>query len=286
MATDLDSLWNFDDPTASEQRFRVALASATDTNTALEIQTQIARALGLQRKFDDAHKTLDGVEHARPVTPLVEVRYLLERGRVFNSSGAPDKARPLFLEAWETAREARLDGLAVDAAHMIAIVEPPTNALAWNEKAIAFAEQSSDPKAKNWLGSLYNNLGWTYYDKHEFARALDCFERDLKWFAARNRDKEARIARYSIGKTYRAMGRFEEALKVQQELVTTMPDDGHVHEEIAECFLALGRADDAKPSFARAFELLSKDPWLVANEPQRLERLKRLAQDRPWDERK
>ena len=31
----------------------------------------------------------------------VRLRYLLERGRVLNSSGKPDEARPLFLQAWE-----------------------------------------------------------------------------------------------------------------------------------------------------------------------------------------
>lgn len=33
--------------------------------------------------------------------PAVRMRYLLERGRTFNSSRQPDRARPLFLEAWE-----------------------------------------------------------------------------------------------------------------------------------------------------------------------------------------
>ena len=44
--------------------------------------------------------------------------------------------------------------------------------LEWHEKAIAFAENSPDPKAQGWMGSLLNNLGWTYYDKGEYAKAL------------------------------------------------------------------------------------------------------------------
>ena len=258
-AMDIDQLWNFNDPAASEKRFRELPASP-------EVQTQIARALGLQRKFDEAHKTLDAVVTN---SPRVEVRYLLERGRVFNSSGKPDQARPLFLAAWEKARAAKLDFFAVDAAHMLGILD----GLAWHEKALALAEQSSDTNAQGWVGSLLNNIGWTYYDQRDYAKALDAFERDLKWFERRQKHERARIARYSIGKTYRAMGRYEEALALQKSL----EPDGYVLEEIAECLLALKRPEEAKPYFARAHESLSKDEWLVANESQRLKRIRDLS---------
>src|SRR5262245_760200 len=102
---EIDKLWDFNDPATSEKRFRALPPSP-------EVLTQIARAQGLQRKFDDAHKTLDAVI---PDSPRVEVRYLLERGRVFNSSGKRDQARPLFLAAWEKANAAGLDDFAVDA---------------------------------------------------------------------------------------------------------------------------------------------------------------------------
>lgn len=274
MATmNLESIWNYDDPAGSEKKFRELLAQTSDPNDALEIQTQIARAQGLQRKFDDAHRTLDAVEPARTNSPRIEIRYLLERGRTLNSSGQPDKSKPLFLDAWEKAQAARLDFFAVDAAHMLGIVEPPDEALKWNEKAVGLAEKSSDPKAQGWIGSLLNNIGWTYYDKGDYAKALDVFQRDLKWFEERKREEQARIARYSIGKTYRAMGRVEEALALQQKL----KPDGFVLEEIAECLLALKRTDEAKPYFARADESLSKDEWLAANEPQRLQRLRDLS---------
>jgi len=239
VATDIDSFWDYNDPAASEQRFRELLAKTTDRDSVLEIQTQIARAQGLQGKFDEAHKTLDAVVTN---SPRVEVWYLLERGRVFNSSGQPDKARPLFLAAWEKAQAGKLDFFAVDAAHMIAIVESPDNALAWNEKALALAGKSCDPIARNWIGSLLNNLGWAYYDKKDYAMALDAFERDLAWFNERKLDERARIARYSIGKTLRTMGRVEEALAIQRELTKLMPDDNYVREEIAECLKQLAQA--------------------------------------------
>jgi tetratricopeptide (TPR) repeat protein len=256
---DLESIWNWDDPAASEKKFRELPPSA-------EVQTQIARAQGLQGKFDEAHQTLDAVATN---SPLVEVRYLLERGRVFNSSGKPDQARPLFLAAWEKSQAGHLDNYAVDAAHMLGILD----GLAWNEKALALAEKSADPKAQGWIGSLLNNIGWTYYDKGEYAKALATFERDWKWFEARQKDEAARIARYSVGKTLRALGRLDEALAMQQKL----KPDGYVLEEIAECLLALKRSTEARPYFAQALAELSQDKWLVANEPKRLARLKQLS---------
>ena len=188
---DLESVWNWDDPAASEKKFRELPSSP-------EVQTQIARAQGLQGKFDEAHKTLDGVDTNSQV---VEVRYLLERGRVFNSSGKPDKARPVFLAAWEKAQAAKLDDLAVDAAHMLGILD----GLEWHEKAIALASRSTDPKAQAWMGSLLNNLGWTYYDMGDYRKALEVFERDLRWFEERKKDKAAAIAREAIAECRRKL---------------------------------------------------------------------------------
>ncbi len=54
--------------------------------------------------------------------------------------------------------------------------------------------------------------------------------------------------------------------------------DGYVFEEIGECLLLLNKNEEAKPYFAKAYEYLSKDKWLVDNEPERLERLKELSE--------
>jgi len=70
VADALDALWDFDDPAASERRFRERLAST------------------------------DGEER---LAPRVRVRYLLERGRAFRSAGRPADALPLFVQASELA---------------------------------------------------------------------------------------------------------------------------------------------------------------------------------------
>ena len=123
---DFDILWDYDHPGATEKKFRELLPAALDSRDLsylTQLLTQIARAEGLQRKFQDAHNTLDRVEKAllkAEADDETRVRYLLERGRVFNSSGKRDEARPLFLQALDLAAKSKEDFYAVDAAHMIA----------------------------------------------------------------------------------------------------------------------------------------------------------------------
>jgi hypothetical protein len=56
---DFDSLWDYNNPYQTETRFReILLQFPEDDQRFLELLTQIARARGLQRKFDQAHQTL------------------------------------------------------------------------------------------------------------------------------------------------------------------------------------------------------------------------------------
>jgi tetratricopeptide (TPR) repeat protein len=210
------------------------------------------------------------------------VRYLLERGRVFNSSKKPEEAKPLFLAAWDLAREAGEENLAVDAAHMMGIVAPPEEAIEWNRKAMAEAEGAKDPKARNWLGSLYNNLGWTYHDKGDYATALDLFQKAYAWRLEHKQEKETRIAKWCVARALRSLNRTDEALRMQEELLREWNGaggkDGFVYEELGECLLSLGRKEEAKPYFALAYGQLSQDSWLSANEPGRIKRLAELGE--------
>lgn len=281
--SEFDRLWNFGDPAGTEAKFRelIPAAEAESPSLLAELLTQVARTQGLQRKFDEAHATLDDVEAMLPETSArARVRCLLERGRVFNSSGHPADARPLFLAAWDLARDAGEDGLAVDAAHMLGILAPPAEALRWNETAIAYAEQSASEKAKRWLGPLYNNTGWTYFDGGDPARALEIFEKARAWFEQYGGPNQIRIARWTVARAHRALGRTEEALQAQQTLLrereATGEPDGYVFEELGECLLALDRPAEASPYFRQAHALLSQDPWLAEKEPERISRLGRL----------
>ena len=281
---DFMPLWDYDHPDSTEAKFRLLLPparAAGDSDYVAQLLTQIARTEGLQREFDDAQRTLDEAEAMiRPEMKKARVRLLLERGRVFNSSKDKDKARPLFLSAWDLAREAGEENLAVDAAHMMGIVAEGDESVEWNRKAMREAEQAKDPKAKNWLGALYNNLGWTYHDKGDYAAALDLFKKGYDWRRERNQPKETRIAKWCVARALRSLGRTDEALAMQRELLQEWQaagdQDGYVYEELGEGLLSLGNADEAKGYFAQAYGLLSKDPGLAADEPKRLQRLAEL----------
>ena len=57
---------------------------------------------------------------------------------------------------------------------------------------------------------------------------------------------------------------------------------GFTQEELGECLLALGRPDEARPRLAAAYAILQHDASLQRDEPERLERLRRLtAPDAP-----
>ena len=281
---DFDSLWDYSHPDKTEEKFCEVILQITEDNPIyLELLTQIARAQGLQRKFDKAHQTLDQVQKRLGEYPSrAKVRYLLERGRVHNSSGHPEEARLFFEQALELAKQLSEDFYAVDAIHMLAIVAPPDQNLTLNLQAIQMAESSSQEKAQNWLGSLYNNAGWSYHDLGDYVSALEIFQKGEAWQRSKGRVNETRIATWTVARTLRSLDRVEEALSKQmalkEEFESTNEVDGYVFEEIGECLLALNRAEEARPYFAEAYEILSQDEWLTDKEPARLARLKELSQ--------
>jgi tetratricopeptide (TPR) repeat protein len=152
--------------------------------------------------------------------------------------------------------------------------------MAWNKRAIAIAERSTDPRARRWLGSLYNNMGWTHHGAGDHEAALGFFRKALASREAEGKKDPIRVAHWCIARTLRSLGRTEEALKLQRSLLpegtAEGDEDGFVHEELGECLLTLERAEEAKPHFAAAYRLLSHDAWLRRDEPDRLERLRRL----------
>ncbi len=279
---DFDSFWNYSAPDATEIKFRELLPQFPENELArLELLTQIARAQGLQRKFEEAHQTLNVVEQELEENPSrARVRYLLERGRVFNSSRHEDAARPFFEQALEMAKALGEDFYAVDAIHMLAIVADPASSLTLNLSAIQLAESSREERARNWLGSLYNNVGWTYHEMGKYESALEMFEKAESFRRAKGGVSEIRIAVWCVARGLRSLNRIEEALSKQlilhAEFESAGETDGFVFEEIGECLLALKRGDDAKPYFAKAYEVLSKDEWLAESEPIRIVRLKQL----------
>lgn len=281
---EFDKLWNYNDPAATEVKFREALPNydaTTDLSGYLQLLTQIARTYSLRMMFDEAHSTLDEVQKQLPAaTDVAHIRYYLERGRTFNSAGKKAEATEQFILAKDAAIALKEDFYAIDAVHMLAIAAPTDEAIKLNEAAVILAEQSTQERAKNWLGSLYNNLGWSYFDKGEYEKALSIFLRALQWREEKQSAPQIFLAKWCIARTLRALNRLDEALKIQLGLLEEMVDndnhDGYVYEELGEIYL-LKNEEVYKMYFGFAHTHLSKDIWLTANEAPRLERLLQLS---------
>ena len=282
----LDALWDYHDPVSSEQRFRAELARySSGSGEALEIKTQIARTQSLRREFTAAHRTLDEIAPALPSADArVHVRYLLERGRTYNSSGSPSRAMPLFEEAAARSEKAGRESdvfYTIDALHMLGIAAPPSQQLEWNLKALAIADGARDSRARRWIASLDNNVGWYYHDRGEYAKALGYFEKALPAWEARGNAVDVRVAKWSIARALRSLKRYDDAYAIQSKLRAECEDagmpDGYVYEELGELELARGNAAAAKPWFVKAYALLKDDAALASNESTRLARLVKLA---------
>ena len=212
----------------------------------------------------------------------VRVRYLLERGRAFNSSGSPQRAVPLFAEALALA-ECNGDAFyAVDAAHMLGIAAPAAERLDWNLKALAMTERRPTSVRGAGCAPLYNNIGEIRHERRDYAQALAYFRNALH--RVRDAGQRAQCTLRALEDRARrsgCSGRLDEAERIQLDLAEDTEragePDGYVYEELAEIALARGDAAAARPWAAKAYALLKDDPDLRADEPARLARLERVA---------
>lgn len=283
---DFDSLWDYSNLEKTGQVFDDLIPLAKESGDAeyfLQLLTQIARTQGLQNDFVEAHLTLDEVQEGITAeTPVAKIRYFLERGRVFNSSKEVPNAKVMFARAYELAVEGKQDNLAVDAAHMMAIAESDTSKkMEWNHKALALAEKSQDPKAAGWLGSLYNNMAWTYHDSEKFEEALDLFKKGQAFRESKNNASATRIAKWSVARALRSLKKYDESFAIQSALKSEFDalgeKDPYVLEELGELSLSLQKTDEAKEFFRLAYNQFSKDEAFKKDHASRFKRIHELS---------
>ena len=259
LAIDLVPLWNFGDPAASEQRFKAALSTASGDD-ALILQTQIARTHGLRNDFETARRILREIEpRIATAGAEVRIRHALETGRTYASAVHPtealtadakQRARNAFLAAYEVARVAHQDGLAVDALHMMAfVVTEPIDQLKWGQQALALAERSSQPAARAWEASLRNNVGYALHQLGRYEDALVEFRRAVVLREKGSNAEALREARWMEAWTLRALDRIDEALAIQHRLEADGAAAGtpnrDVFEELELLYRARGDAERA-----------------------------------------
>ncbi len=262
-AVDVAALWDFSNPALSEQRFRAALATAEAEgrrDDALILQTQIARTLGLRRQLDEARALLRTLEPQLPAAGAeARARHALEWGRNHISAvtrpteRTPENlatARTAYLRALAAAYEGRLDGLAVDAVHMMAFVDDaPAEQLRWNEQALQMVLVSTQPAGRNWEASIRNNLGYSLHLLGRYADSLPQYERALALReAAQASPRQQYVARWLVARALRLSGRLDDALAQQTRLEGQMhivgDPDPYVLEEME--LIHRARGDEAR----------------------------------------
>ncbi len=250
-AVDVAALWDFSNPALSEERFRSALFAAEADgrrDDVLILQTQIARTLGLRRNLEGARALLRSIEpQVAQAGAEARTRHALEWGRNHISAvtqpaeRTPQNlatARDAYGRALATAREAGLDGLAIDAVHMMAFVDDaPADQRRWNEQALAMVLASTQPDGRRWEASIRNNLGLSLRGLGLHAESLPHFERALALReAAGASPRQVYVARWLLAHSLRLAGRLDEALAQQTRLEGQMhivgDPDPYVLEEL------------------------------------------------------
>ena len=281
---DLHELWNHDRPDQTESKFREIIpivSKKANPDYFVQLLTQIARARVLQQDLDGAHMLLDEADEILTEECTIgQIRSLLERGRTYSASGDNGKAGSLFLKALVKSYKAGTDQYTVDAAHMLAIISKPEDAVQWNELALKIVDDSKSERVHNWRGTLFNNIGWAYHDNGDYKSALSCFKKSLTFRQEKRQPKQTRIAKWTVARTLRSLKKSKEALTMQRKLLedyksACVDEVGFVSEEIGECLWDLGKTVEAKPYLARAYEKLRNIEWIINEAPERIESLKK-----------
>lgn len=265
MPIDVLPLWNFGNPAESIDRFQAALVGAS-TEDSLILQTQIARAMGLQGDNTGAIALLQSIGGEARAHPEAHVRFHLEMGRSLASAAhkpedmtpeAKASARGHYEQAFQIAQSHRLDYLAIDALHMMVVVDDaPDSQIRWNHEALAYLEKSDQADAKKWEGSLRNNLGYSLHLAGRYEEALVQFELSHKAREAAGRQDLARVARWMIAWTHRAMGQddlaLQEQLDLERDCDAAGAPDSYVYEELEILYRNRGELEKAEAYASKA----------------------------------
>jgi tetratricopeptide (TPR) repeat protein len=278
----LDDCWDYADPAGSEERLRAWLTDhAGDVVQAAEARTQVARALVLQRRFREGHAELDLVEAVLADLPdRVRARYHLERGRTQRDEGDEDAACVAFHAAWRDAESDGDEGLAVDAAHMIALVTQLEEAERWVELAVARARSAAEPRVRRWAFTLAKNHAHRVLESGRPEESLPWLDRAEEAADSFERFDLKRSVSCGRARAWRLLGRLEDAEELARETLAASDTGerviGFLHEELGEILYARGDVEAAAPHLRAAVEAHEKDPWFGPTEAERLERLRRL----------
>lgn len=261
-----------DYPTALEKA-KIALQLARADASCAQLVTCLGLAARMYSVNGDWETGRSLVKEAGEKTSIElgrpHLRYLWTLGRYAWHDEKIDKARNTYKEMLELANQQQRYRDAVDATHMLALIEPEkSDQVKWALEGIKAAEASGE---EGWLGPLWNNLGWTYDEMGEHEKALEALLKARKYHQSSPAIPRA-VAENSVGYAYFKVGKLDEAemaLSACLAIVGPMhAEDPSASEPIAwigrsqhwqaEIALTRGNKIDAERLFALAAESLGK----------------------------
>jgi tetratricopeptide (TPR) repeat protein len=93
---------------------------------------------------------------------------------------------------------------------------------------------------------MLNNSAWDLHDLGRYLEALALFEEALREWTARGKPQQIRVAKWSVARCLRSLGRFQEALEAQQALEKEYAAAGEVNRDVLE-EIAANQAALVKP---------------------------------------
>jgi tetratricopeptide (TPR) repeat protein len=121
---------------------------------------------------------------------------------------------------------------------MVAITFQGTDAaLDWNAKGLAMARASKDAKAQSLVPAMLNNSAWDLHAMKRYDEALVRFREAEAAWTARGKPQQVHVAKWSVARCLRSLGRHEEALAIltvlEVEGNAAGKPDPYVEEEMA-----------------------------------------------------
>jgi len=235
----------------------------------VEALAQVARSHLIQGKKEQGRSWLEKAKAlASKKMPMGWSRYLGVRGRFEWKDDQLEEATATFKEMYQFCLSHKLHSRAVDAAHMVAITAPHEEQIVWGKKGIEAAEEGH---LENWLGPLWNNLGWTFEEMGRYEESLDALLRAREYHWKLGSEHNKLVADWSVGHAYRQLEQLDEASHwlrpilawAERRYVTDPNPDaaewvGHSHRELGQLAIARGEMEEGLGHLRKAEEKLGE----------------------------
>ena len=196
---------------AGETYELAAAAAETEGHTSnhVEALAQVARAYSIRNLGEEGKPWLErAAALASSDEPRGWSRYLLVKGVYQREEDNRESATATFENLYNYCLIHDLHRRAVNAAHMLAIAAEPEAQINWGLKGIRAAEAGGFDE---WLGPLWNNLGWTYEDLGRNDESLDALIKAREYHWKGGSDHAKLVADWSVGHACRMVGELKQA---------------------------------------------------------------------------